>query len=151
MEAKTKSCVTLREVGSGKGHVIPLPCVIGRGSEADLKIPDSGVSHRHARIFCADDGLWIEDLQSRNGVYLENRRIEGKHPLREGDRVFLGGTGLIVHLEKAPAAEETIIMQALEKSQGRELNCERLALIYEVSADLAENRDLKELAGSVFA
>lgn len=151
MEAETKTRVTLKEVGSGERHEISLPCVVGRGGRVDLKISDPGVSHRHARIFEADDGLWIEDLESRNGVYVGNRRIEEKHPLRQGDRILLGQTELVVVLEKTPEAEETIVIQALEKAAGREPDRERLALIHEVTADLAENLDVKELAARAFS
>lgn len=149
--AGTKARVTLEEVRSGARHEIGLPCVIGRGGEANLKLGDSGVSHRHARIFEAGDGLWIEDLGSRNGVYVANKRIVGKHPLGPGDRIILGQTELSVRLQEMDVPEETVILHSLEQVAGREMDRERLALIHDVTADLAENRDVKELAGRAFA
>jgi len=56
------------------------PCIVlvGRAPGNDLVLHDASVSARHARVVVADDGLWLEDLGSRNGTFVGSppRRIE---------------------------------------------------------------------------
>jgi hypothetical protein len=62
---------------------------IGRHPDCTLTVGQPSVSRRHARLWC-DAGAWfVEDLQSSNGTYINNRRIN-KAPLSEGDEVRCG-------------------------------------------------------------
>jgi diguanylate cyclase (GGDEF)-like protein len=65
------------------------PCAIGRHHDNDVSIRDSGLSRHHARISRDADGHFIEDVGSRNGTYVQGRRIT-RHRLRDGDWVQLG-------------------------------------------------------------
>jgi len=53
--------------------------VIGRGEDCDLSVEDPLVSRRHARLLVNEDGITLEDLGSRNGVFLNGRRV-GRGP-----------------------------------------------------------------------
>ncbi len=64
---------------------------IGR-AECDVELNDPDVSRRHAVIRQIDDGLAIEDLGSKNGTFINERRIDGIVQLGEGDRVRFGNT-----------------------------------------------------------
>lgn len=70
------------------------PLVIGREPEAEhqIVIPSSTVSRRHARILMQEKGYALEDLNSSNGTFLNNRRVVGTEPLRDGDIIGLGRT-----------------------------------------------------------
>lgn len=68
-DAKSKE-VTLR-----------LPTVIGRGKDVSLTLPHALVSRRHAEVFERDGQLYVRDLGSLNGTYVNNRRISGDQPL----------------------------------------------------------------------
>ena len=50
--------------------------VVGRSSNADLQVDDKYLSRHHARFVFRDDVWWIEDLGSRNGTFVDNKRIE---------------------------------------------------------------------------
>ncbi|HET9959486.1 MAG TPA: FHA domain-containing protein [Polyangiaceae bacterium] len=65
---------------------------IGRHSEADIRLDDVLVSRLHARLSVLDDGaVLVEDLHSRNGVYVNGTRLSrGSERLREGDRLLIG-------------------------------------------------------------
>ncbi len=59
--------------------------VIGRESDCDLVIDDRQVSRRHARIFQNQDGVFLEDLNSKNGSYINHNKINGITQVFEGD------------------------------------------------------------------
>jgi pSer/pThr/pTyr-binding forkhead associated (FHA) protein len=63
--------------------------VIGRGSAADLRIESDDVSRTHAQLQRVDDEYTIEDLDSRNGVFLNGLRVHAC-VLRDGDQLQLG-------------------------------------------------------------
>ncbi len=65
--------------------------VIGRSPECDLRLDDTFLSSRHARV--ANDGgdLSIEDLGSTNGTYVNQELVKGRVHLERGDIVQVGG------------------------------------------------------------
>ena len=73
----------------------PVPATIGRSD--DNRIPLAGddfASGHHARVESARDGVWVIDLGSTNGTFVNGERIDGRHRLREGDVVQIGDTEL---------------------------------------------------------
>lgn len=57
---------------------------------------DTFASSVHARIFEREGGMWLEDLGSRNGTFLNDQRLSGPAPLERGDRLKVGTTVLEV-------------------------------------------------------
>jgi pSer/pThr/pTyr-binding forkhead associated (FHA) protein len=84
----------MREPPNLTGMVFPLnlssPTTIGRGSDADIPIPELSITRYHARITPSGGGFVIEDLNSRNGTFINGKRIEGDIALNEGDIVRMG-------------------------------------------------------------
>ena len=79
----------------------------GRGSEAEFRFPDDGLSRLHATIYRDGDRVWIVDENSANGTFVNGVRTAGPGtPLRNGDSVKIGNsTVLNVRIaERAPAA-----------------------------------------------
>ena len=73
----------------------PVPITIGRsGDNAVVLDGDEFASVRHARVESARDGVWVVDLGSTNGTYVNDERIDGRRRLREGDVVRIGETEL---------------------------------------------------------
>lgn len=64
--------------------------VIGRGVTSDIQVSSALVSRRHARLSLTSLGVSVEDLGSRNGVYVNSERVVGAVRLRPGDRVAVG-------------------------------------------------------------
>jgi hypothetical protein len=62
---------------------------IGRTPDAAVFLDDVTVSRNHALIVRRDDGLYIDDLGSLNGTYVNRRRIES-HKLEDGDEIQVG-------------------------------------------------------------
>ena len=63
---------------------------IGRGLECQLPLDDEQVSRKHAILHVEPERLSIEDLGSRNGVYINGARVEGTAEVRHGDRLNIG-------------------------------------------------------------
>lgn len=84
--------------GRGGGH-LPLgePAhVVGRGSGADLRFDperDLAVSAEHAEIVRSPEGWVVRDLESRNGTFVNGRRIRGPTRLESGDVLRFGRDG----------------------------------------------------------
>lgn len=103
--AATPSVRPLRPSGlvvevNGVRHPLAAPGVtIGRGTEADLRINDPGVSRLHARIVVTDTPsgpeLSIEDLGSTNGITVDGVRTR-QAPLEQGSRIEVGSTRLSI-------------------------------------------------------
>ena len=62
---------------------------IGRSPDAEVFLDDVTVSRNHALIVRRKDGLYIDDLGSLNGTYVNRRRIES-HKLEDGDEIQIG-------------------------------------------------------------
>ncbi len=69
---------------------VPVPVTIGRSPEATLVLSDAQVSRMHARIDQVDGTLFLRDLQSRNGTFLNARLLEGAEAIEIGDEIDLG-------------------------------------------------------------
>lgn len=70
--------------------VLPGVHLAGRSEEAGILLADESISRNHARIHNTEQGLFIEDLGSSNGTYVQGRRIEGRVPVGMGEEVRLG-------------------------------------------------------------
>jgi len=68
---------------------------IGRGSQNDIPIAtDEYASARHARFEPRQDGVWVQDLGSTNGTFLNGTRLDRPRRLAQGDVVRVGETDL---------------------------------------------------------
>jgi hypothetical protein len=91
------------EVNGTRHPLQPPGLVIGRGSDADLRINDPGISRRHAQIRVNEAGPQVQidivDLGSTNGIVVNGQRVQ-QAALQEGSRIEIGSTRMLVH---APA------------------------------------------------
>jgi hypothetical protein len=68
---------------------------IGRGAQNDVPLDeDDFASAKHARFEPRRDGVWVEDIGSTNGTFVNGRRLSKPHRLRTGDVVRIGQTDL---------------------------------------------------------
>jgi diguanylate cyclase (GGDEF)-like protein len=94
VSAKRDAClVHIYPTGANMGQRYPLgdmPVVIGRGEDCDVRISDHSVSRRHARIEQMPQGVFVSDLVSTNGTFVNDRQIDGRLQLSDGDYVRVG-------------------------------------------------------------
>jgi 23S rRNA-/tRNA-specific pseudouridylate synthase len=70
---------------SGQQWMIRVPLLIGREATCDIIIPDRQVSRHHARLYISKEGVFLEDLGSKNGTHLNQNRLAQKSKLKDGD------------------------------------------------------------------
>src|SRR5262245_39071105 len=81
---------------------------VGKLSTATLRVDDINVSRKHAVIEQRDDGRWrVTDLGSTNGTLLRGERVV-QAELKDGDRLVLGTTTLVVHIHEARVAAPVV-------------------------------------------
>ena len=92
------------EVNGTRHPLQPPGLVVGRGTEADLRINDPGVSRRHVEFVVEESaaggvGISVQDLGSTNGVLVDGHRV-ATAPLHDGSQVRVGRTVLAVRVEE---------------------------------------------------
>ncbi len=84
--------LAIRSGGGRTGEVFGVAgerMTIGRSPEAEVFLDDVTVSRNHALLVRRRDGLYIDDLGSLNGTYVNRRRFES-HRLQNGDELQVG-------------------------------------------------------------
>ena len=83
-------------------------CMIGRAPDNAIAVGDGSVSAKHARILRTDEGFLIEDLQSRNGTFVNGERVvEGQRKLSDGDLIRVGKVIMTFNIARETKAGET--------------------------------------------
>ena len=97
-QVETGRLVVVRSPALEEGDEVQLdsaPLMLGRGSRNDVDLGrDEYASSEHARIEPRRDGVWIEDVGSTNGTYLNGTRLTGPKRLSVGDILRVGETEL---------------------------------------------------------
>ncbi|NOK19139.1 GGDEF domain-containing protein [Corallococcus carmarthensis] len=93
-ERGTECClVQIHGPELGKKYVLEeTEFTIGRDQHNHIVVDLDNVSRRHARIWGRQGKMFVEDLQSTNGTYLNDREVLQAQPLRSGDLVKVGGS-----------------------------------------------------------
>ena len=77
----------------GRNLTLSEPTTVGRGPGSALRFDDDDyVSSRHALITPAADGIWVEDLGSTNGTYVNGSPVTSARLLHAGDVIGIGET-----------------------------------------------------------
>jgi diguanylate cyclase (GGDEF)-like protein len=83
--------------GSSVGEMFKVDAkelVIGRGTNADVRLLDDGISRLHVRVRLTPEGLHVEDLSSRNGTFINGEKITSQI-MTDGDKLQLGRTTVL--------------------------------------------------------
>lgn len=95
----------------GKRWIIPLdplPFSVGRVPTCNLVLSAKSVSRTHADLFLKGEELWVRDLQSRNGTYINRKRARGPVAVQAGDVLHFGTVEFrIGRREEASNVDET--------------------------------------------
>ena len=77
-----------------KGRAYPLgeELTVGRAAGCQVTLDDTYASQLHARVFAREGQLFVEDLGSTNGTFLNKKKVQGPQLMRRGDRLQVGNT-----------------------------------------------------------
>jgi diguanylate cyclase (GGDEF)-like protein len=102
--------------GQNVGEMFPLGAsvVIGRGSDADVRVVDDQISRRHARILVQGSEASIEDLGSKNGTFVNGAAVQ-REKLKDGDKVQIG-TATVFRFAYHDEIEESFQRQMYESA-----------------------------------
>lgn len=79
----------------GASYTLSNALSIGRTADNDIAFDDDAfMSSHHARIEIRPEGVWVVDLQSTNGTFVNGQRLTSERSVRKGDRVQAGSTVL---------------------------------------------------------
>ena len=78
--------------------------LIGRADECDIRPLSEEVSRRHCAIIVGPESVFVEDLGSRNGTFVNGERIAERTPVTDGDAVRVGSLELRVSCTRQAAA-----------------------------------------------
>ncbi len=96
--------VSLLFYSSGGARMVPLetdtPLVVGRVRPSDVIIPDMSLSRQHARFHLKEEEVWVEDLDSTNGVQVNGEMIT-QTVIKPGDNITLGTVTASIHFTGA--------------------------------------------------
>lgn len=81
--------------------------VLGRSSEADILVEDTGVSRRHLEIRTENGVTHAVDMGSTNGSYVNGQRVSGSTELTDGSTITMGRTKIIFRLLPASSGGRT--------------------------------------------
>lgn len=109
--------------GKETGRILDLnqkQIILGRGSEASYPLRGHGISRTHARIACSLQGVHysIEDMDSKNGTYVNGKSIQKPTTLQDGDLVTLGGAFLLKFKKIEQSYLTTRTRSAIQKMRG---------------------------------
>jgi DNA-binding winged helix-turn-helix (wHTH) protein len=82
--------------------------VIGRAPDATIQIDSPSVSRYHARVLVADGGATLEDAESKNGTYLNGKRVTASAVLSDGNEIRLGSVALTFRIATATSPTATV-------------------------------------------
>ncbi len=78
--------------------------ILGRHPDCDIVLDSGAVSRQHAQVFRIDNDFFIEDMNSRNGTYVNGRQIRERQQLSDEDRITLCDVVLVFRDERAVAS-----------------------------------------------
>jgi pSer/pThr/pTyr-binding forkhead associated (FHA) protein len=100
--SKRARLVVLKSPALDAGEEVPvdtLPVAIGRGGQNEVPLEgDEFASAQHARFESKRDGLWVEDIGSTNGTFVNGARVTTPRRLAKGDVVRVGQTDFRVEV-----------------------------------------------------
>lgn len=102
---------------NGEQKTLPLPAdrvILGRAEDAQIRIPIEMCSRKHCELRVEGEELWLKDLGSSNGTFVNNERV-GEVQLQAGDRITIGPVVLTVQIDGQPG--DIAPTEAVDSSQ----------------------------------
>ena len=83
--------------------------ILGRSEDCSIHIPDSEISRQHASLTLHNAGIWVQDAGSRNGVFINEKRIVRPTELRPGGRLRMGNHSFVLEISEVASDDPSVI------------------------------------------
>jgi hypothetical protein len=128
--------------GSREIELAPGRFSIGRAETSGLVLDDPLVSRHHAAVEVAGEGAVLRDLESRNGVRLNGRRITEPMPLSLGDKIGIGSAELVFG-QRSDATAQTLVQVPTQRMAAFGL----LGMLADKALGLGRGEEAEKLLG----
>lgn len=138
---------------NGKRQLVKIsksPFQIGRLAECELSLRDSRISRQHAQIVAEDDTYYLEDLNSRHGVFINGKKVT-RHRLTPNERIDFGiedSYHLIFTYETGDTERLLAQLDAVPSTHATG-NLAKLRAVLEVARALESSMSLEDVLGAV--
>ncbi|HEV7669424.1 MAG TPA: FHA domain-containing protein [Thermoanaerobaculia bacterium] len=96
---------------------------LGRSRGCGIVLADPCISRVHALVAVRSGRVYVQDLRSSNGTFVDGERISGEREITEGDRIAIGNYDLVLHL--GPAGEQPLVESTAGDVEGAESGATR--------------------------
>lgn len=93
-----------RDISEQQWALVKESVTVGRDDDCDLVIPDRQISRQHVRIYKEEDAYFVEDLDSRNGTWINNQQLKGTRRLQDNDEINLAMAARVQFLGSSATA-----------------------------------------------
>ena len=107
--------------------------VIGRGQDCGLRIPLLSVSRRHAQLSIQGEGLYVKDLGSSNGTYIDNQRIADDQAVEAGCRLAIGPVVFTLQIDGQPEQIKEVKTRGQKQAEAKRAQKEE---VIDLEADI---------------
>ncbi len=133
--------------GAKQGAEIPLKkskFVIGRASECTLRAGSEAISRQHCAVLRREKGFTIRDLGSRNGTFVNGKRIESETELTDGDQVRVGPLEFVFVGSNEPADSSSAGKTPSEGAREKKPRVKDVADALERTAEKSDSATIEE-------
>lgn len=123
---------------AGQEISIDRDMLVGRHQAADIVLQSSEISRKHAAFLRVEDALWVQDLASSNGTFVNDARISEQVLLKDGDIVQFASLKFAV---QAPVADQDAPEAPEEASPAKQMNDQGMPSLKERDASVQLTRD----------
>lgn len=124
-----RTSLALRSDKTGELHLLSGEMLVGREVECDIQLAYQQISRYHAKIYVSANGVFVEDLKSSNGTYINGRKIRSRTAVSLGDQLAFDDMSFRVTTARPGKADQT------EVATSQNLSIESVADINRISAD----------------
>ncbi len=131
---------------AGQEISIDRDMLVGRHQAADIVLQSSEISRKHAAFLRVEDALWLQDLASSNGTFVNDTRISEQVLLKDGDIVQFASLKFsvlapAVTLALDPALEQSVEQAVQDISPAKQMNEQGMPSLKERDASVQLSRD----------
>lgn len=103
--------------GAHQGKIIAVPgtqFIIGRDEGCHLRPASPAISKKHCAVFIKNDQVFVRDMGSTNGTFVNDELVQGDVLVKSGDRLRAGPLDFVINLLPGPKSDSTPLPDALK-------------------------------------